>query len=100
MGGMIAIQFASLFPDFAKRLAVTACTAKTSPATVARRRVQRQAIVSDPNFAGGDYSDGNSKGIYTVQYSIRYIISLEQTWLVAQTPTAQAMTARPGPPRE
>jgi homoserine O-acetyltransferase len=55
MGGMIALQFAALYPDYVRRLGVTACTAKTTPGTVARRRVQRRAIVADPNFAGGNY---------------------------------------------
>lgn len=59
MGGMVALQFAALFPDSVNRLGVTACTAQTTPGTVARRRVQRRAIVSDPNFADGNYGIGN-----------------------------------------
>ena len=62
MGGMIALQFASLFPSFVKRLGVTACTAKTTPGTVARRRVQRRAIVADPDFLDGNYASPSEDG--------------------------------------
>eukprot|EP01050_Picozoa_sp_SAG11_P016542 SAG11_NODE_2269_length_3596_cov_2.380612_2_plen_257_part_00 len=54
---MIALQYAALFPNGVDRLAVTACTGRTTPGTVALRRVQRRAITSDPNFHGGNYTD-------------------------------------------
>ena len=56
MGGMVALQYAALFPDGLARLAVTACTGRSTPGTVALRRVQRLAITSDPDFSGGNYA--------------------------------------------
>jgi len=57
LGGMVALQYASLYPDSVGRVVAIATTGKTTPGTVALRRVQRQAIVSDPDFAGGDYHE-------------------------------------------
>lgn len=57
VGGMNAIQLAADHPLMAKKLAAFCATAQTSPFTVALRRVQRQAILNDPQFHGGDYAD-------------------------------------------
>jgi len=57
LGGMQALQFATLFPERASRLAAFVSTGQTSPASVALRRVQRQAIMADPAWHGGDYED-------------------------------------------
>lgn len=57
MGGMQVLQFASLFPAYVKRLVAIACTGKTTPFTVAVRRMQRRAILCDPSYHGGDYAD-------------------------------------------
>ncbi|RLO08014.1 hypothetical protein DYB28_001039 [Aphanomyces astaci] len=58
MGGMQAVQFASLFPDRLDRLVAISCTAQTTPGTVAFRRVQRLAILSDPAYNDGNYVPG------------------------------------------
>ncbi|KAF0688283.1 Aste57867_20153 [Aphanomyces stellatus] len=58
MGGMQAVQFASLFPDRLERLVAISCTAQTTPGTVAFRRVQRLAILSDPSYKDGNYTPG------------------------------------------
>ncbi|OQR94232.1 homoserine O-acetyltransferase [Thraustotheca clavata] len=58
MGGMQAVQFASLFPDRLTRLVALSCTAQTTPGTVAFRRVQRLAILSDPEYKDGNYEFG------------------------------------------
>lgn len=55
LGGMQVLQFASLFPDMAERIVAISCTAKTTPATVAVRHVQRQAILADPDYCDGNY---------------------------------------------
>jgi homoserine O-acetyltransferase len=57
LGGMQALQFASLFPGDVRRLVAVACTGRTTPFTVALRRMQRRAILADPHFRGGDYAD-------------------------------------------
>ena len=48
LGGMQALQFAALYPSRADRIVSIAATAKTSPGTVAFRKVQRDAITMDP----------------------------------------------------
>jgi homoserine O-acetyltransferase/O-succinyltransferase len=58
MGGMQALEFAAQFPDRLDRLIAIACTAQTTPGTVALRRVQRQAILTDPAYQDGNYARG------------------------------------------
>jgi homoserine acetyltransferase len=48
MGGMTGIALASLFPDTVSRLAVTACTAKTTP-------VRQMARTNHCNTAGYEW---------------------------------------------
>lgn len=56
MGGIQALEFAAMFPDRLDRLIGIACTHQTTPGTVAFRRVQRRAILADPEFNGGNYT--------------------------------------------
>jgi homoserine O-acetyltransferase len=58
MGGMQAVEFAAQFPERLERLVAISCTAKTTPGTVAFRRVQRRAILSDPAYRDGNYAPG------------------------------------------
>jgi hypothetical protein len=74
LGGNIALQFASSFPDLCESVIPMSCTGKTSPLSVGLRHVQRQAIMSglfvfektkddnlfsthrlDPEYRDGDY---------------------------------------------
>jgi homoserine O-acetyltransferase len=57
LGGMQALQFASLFPGAARRVVAVAATGRTTPFTVAVRSTQRRAITRDPHFLGGNYAD-------------------------------------------
>jgi len=61
LGGCVALSFASEFPDVAQNLCVISCTGKSTPGSVAFRHVQRQAILRDPNYCGGNY---RRKGVY------------------------------------
>ncbi|KAG3032220.1 hypothetical protein JG687_00007194 [Phytophthora cactorum] len=56
MGGIQALEFAAQFPDRLDRLVGLACTHQTTPGTVAFRRVQRRAILADPEYKGGNYT--------------------------------------------
>jgi len=58
LGGMQALTFASEFPLFVERVVAICCTGKSSPGTVAFRRVQRLAIMSDPEYKDGYYEPG------------------------------------------
>jgi homoserine O-acetyltransferase len=58
LGGQQALEWALAFPDRVDRAIVLAATPRLSTQGVAFNRVGREAIVSDPNFRGGDYYDG------------------------------------------
>ncbi|MBN1881365.1 MAG: homoserine O-acetyltransferase [Deltaproteobacteria bacterium] len=55
MGGMQALQWAIDYPERAKSAVLLATTPRLSPQGIAFDQVGRQAIINDPNFAGGDY---------------------------------------------
>jgi homoserine O-acetyltransferase len=57
MGGMQAIEWALLWPDFIKSIIVIASGPWSNPQSIAIHKVGIQAIKDDPNFHGGDYYD-------------------------------------------
>lgn len=58
LGGMQSLCAAAMFPDrVGKFVSISAC-AKSFPGSIAFRHAQRQAVMSDPNWNGGDYYDG------------------------------------------
>lgn len=58
LGGMQVLQFAALFPDRTEKAISISATGKTTPGTVALRRVGRLAILLDPDYKDGDYEHG------------------------------------------
>lgn len=58
LGGMQVLQFAARHPEMVGRIASISATGKTTPGTVALRRVGRLAIMNDPDFADGRYEPG------------------------------------------
>jgi homoserine O-acetyltransferase len=57
MGGMQALQWAVSFPDKLENCIIMASTSEHSAQQIALNEVGRQAIVADPNWNNGDYSD-------------------------------------------
>lgn len=55
LGGMQAMSWSTLYPDRLRHCVVIASTAKLSAQNIAFNDVARQAIVSDPDFHGGDF---------------------------------------------
>jgi homoserine O-acetyltransferase len=55
LGGMQAMSWGMLFPERVRHCVVVASTAKLSAQNIAFNDVARQAIVTDPDFHGGDY---------------------------------------------
>jgi len=55
LGGMQALSWSMLFPDRLRHCVVIASTPKLSAQNIAFNDVARQAIVSDPDFHGGDF---------------------------------------------
>ncbi len=65
MGGMQALTWAHLFPDFSARIVVIASTGYSTPQQIAFNEVGRSAIRSDPAFKSGNYypDEGPVKGL-------------------------------------
>ena len=62
MGGMLALSLAANWPGRAQRVLAIATTARHSAQNIAFHEVGRQAIMADPDWAGGDYYAGSGKG--------------------------------------
>lgn len=60
MGGMQVLQWTVLYPDRVKKAIVIASTGYSTPQQIAFNEVGRQAIVSDPEWNGGNYYDRKS----------------------------------------
>jgi len=65
MGGMQVLQWSLEYPDFVKAVIPIATTAHLGAQSVAFDAVGRNAILADPNFAGGQYKEdgGPDKGL-------------------------------------
>ncbi|MBN1804804.1 MAG: homoserine O-acetyltransferase [Sedimentisphaerales bacterium] len=59
IGGMQALQWAIMYPDFVKSAIPIATTSYLGPQSIAFDAVGRNAILADPNFAGGQYTGEN-----------------------------------------
>lgn len=59
LGGMSALAFALEFPDAAPALALISSAVHARPFAIAIRSMQREAIRSDPAWAGGHYASGH-----------------------------------------
>ncbi len=57
MGGMQALDWAVAFPGRVRSVIAIASAARHSAQNIAFHEVGRQAIMADPNWAGGDYPD-------------------------------------------
>ena len=58
MGGMQAMQWSVEFPSFVRRVICIASAGYTTPMHIAFGAVGRAAIMSDPDWNGGNYSPG------------------------------------------
>jgi homoserine O-acetyltransferase len=59
IGGMQVLQWAIEYPDFFKAAIPVATTTHLGAQSIAFDAVGRNAILADPNFAGGQYTDKN-----------------------------------------
>jgi homoserine O-acetyltransferase len=57
LGGMVVIAFAAQFPGATRRLISISGSAAASPFAIALRSIQREAILRDPDWRGGAYTD-------------------------------------------
>jgi homoserine O-acetyltransferase len=58
MGGMQALQWAVQYPDTVQSVVALATSPSHSPQQIAFNEIARRAVMSDPNWRGGDYYDG------------------------------------------
>ena len=59
LGGMSVVAFATQFPHAAGRLISISGSPAASPFAIALRSVQREAILRDPDWQGGQYAPEN-----------------------------------------
>jgi len=57
LGGMAVLAFAAQFPGCARRIISISGTAAASPFAIALRSIQREAILRDPDWRGGAYTE-------------------------------------------
>ncbi len=58
IGGQQALEWAVIYPELVRNVAVVAATAALTAQAVAFSEVGRQAIMADPHWQGGDYPPG------------------------------------------
>jgi homoserine O-acetyltransferase len=56
LGGMVVVAFAAVAPGGARRLISISGSSAASPFAIALRSVQREAVMSDPAWKGGQYA--------------------------------------------
>ena len=59
LGGMQALQWSISYPERVKKAGIIAAASKLSAQNIAFNEVARQAIISDPDFQGGQYLQNN-----------------------------------------
>jgi homoserine O-acetyltransferase/O-succinyltransferase len=57
LGGMVVLAFLAQFPGAARGVISISGTAAASPFAIALRSIQREAILRDPDWQGGSYTD-------------------------------------------
>jgi homoserine O-acetyltransferase/O-succinyltransferase len=57
LGGMVVLAYAAQFPRATRRLISISGSAAASPFAIALRSIQREAILRDPDWRGGAYTD-------------------------------------------
>jgi homoserine O-acetyltransferase len=88
LGGMQSTCAAAIFPErVGKFVSISAC-ARSFPGSIAFRHTQRQAVMADPNWNGGDYygegCDPPNSGLKLAR-EVRYILFLSALTSLDQT---------------
>ena len=85
MGGMQAIEWAVTFPEMVDGLCLVGSNAKQTDQAVAFNHCMRRAIMTDPNWRGGDYYDGEQPAAgLAVARMIGHITYLSESRLARQ----------------
>jgi homoserine O-acetyltransferase len=59
MGGMSGLAWLAQFPDHTRHFLCISSAASADPFSIAIRSLQREAVVTDPNWHQGNYTSGN-----------------------------------------
>jgi homoserine O-acetyltransferase len=60
MGGMQALEWAARYPDRVVSIVPISTTGASSPLSIGFNKIGRRAIMTDPNWKGGDYYGGEA----------------------------------------
>lgn len=55
LGGMLVLEYAAIYPDGVDRIVPISASGMSHPFAIALRRVQRRAVMLDPEWKGGAY---------------------------------------------
>jgi homoserine O-acetyltransferase len=104
LGGMVVSAFAALLPQGARRAISISGSAAASPFAIALRSVQREAILRDPDWQGGNYAPDkpprNGMRLARKLGTITYRSATEWRQRFAREPLAgNALRASPFAPR-
>ena len=100
LGGMQSLEFGAEFPERTGKIVSLSATGKTTPGTVALRRVGRLAIITDPDYKDGDYYPGRgpvrglavAREIGTIAYRSREEFNKRFSWDPDGPLTPQSLT--------
>jgi homoserine O-acetyltransferase/O-succinyltransferase len=102
MGGMQVLQWGIEYPGYVRKLIAMATTARESAQAIAFNEVGRQAILQDPDWAGGAYSSGGGPrvglAIARMMAHITYLSDASMDRKFGRRQVTARVTATGGPP--
>ena len=99
IGGQQALEWAVAYPELVQKVAVVAATASLTAQAVAFSEVQRQAIMADPRWLGGNYEPGRGPdaglAIARMLAMITYQSEESMELRFSRQPAARGITSAP-----
>ncbi|MGB9662958.1 MAG: homoserine O-acetyltransferase MetX [Moorellaceae bacterium] len=82
MGGMQALEWGIMYPDFVDSIIVIAAPGRTSAMNIAFNTVQREAIYMDPGWCGGNYygTPGPARGLALARMIGTITYKSDESW--------------------